>query len=88
MKTVAMEKSDLDACVASARSDRIIVTRDGNPVALIFGIEGMDEEQVRLGASDMFWKLIRERRHEETVDRAALEEKLKSRTARRRRGKP
>ncbi len=87
MKTVAMEQTNLDACVTSARSDRIIVTRGGCPVALIMGIEGLDEEQVQLGSSDKFWKLISQRRKDETVGRAALEEKLKRRTTRRGRGK-
>ena len=85
MKTVAIEQSDLDACVTSAQFDRIVVTRGGSPVALILGIAGLDEEQVQLGASDKFWKLIRERRQEETFNRATLEEKLNTRTARGRR---
>ena len=35
---------------------------------------GMDEEQLQLGASDSFWTMIRERRKQKTLNRAALEQ--------------
>ncbi len=41
-----------------------IITRNGVPVALIVGLQGMDMEQVRLGGSDESWKLIAERRRQ------------------------
>jgi hypothetical protein len=40
------------------------------------GVEGMDEEQVRLGSSDKFWTLIEKRRRQRTIGRAELEKKL------------
>ncbi len=73
MKTVGIEQSTLDACVREAQEDRVLITRDGLPVALVLGIEGLDEEQVQLGSSDEFWKLIAERRKQRTVTRADLE---------------
>ena len=76
MKTVDIQSTNLDACVVDAQSDRIIVTRGGNPVVLVVGVEGLDEEQAQLGASDKFWKLISERRKEPTLDRSTLEKKL------------
>ena len=57
MKTVDIQQTSLDACVTDARSDRVVITRGGSPVACV-GVEGLDEEQVQLGASDAFWKLI------------------------------
>ena len=77
MKTVDIQETNLDACVLDAQSDRVVVTRGGNPVAIVVGIEGLDVEQTELGVSDEFWKLISARRKEPTVDRAALEKKLK-----------
>ncbi len=77
MKTVDIQETNLDACVLDAQSDRVVVTRGGNPVAIVVGIEGLDVEQTELGVSDEFWKLISARRTEPTVDRAALEKKLK-----------
>ena len=76
MKTVDIEDTNLDACVFDAQTDRVVIMRGGNPVALVVGVEGLDEEQAQLGASDKFWKLISDRRKEPTLDRSALEKKL------------
>ena len=76
MKTVAMEASTLDTCVAEAQQERVILTRDGHPIALLVAIEGMDEEQIRLSSSPEFWKLIEERRPEKTMSREELERRL------------
>jgi hypothetical protein len=72
----------LDACVVDAQSDRVIVMRGGTPVALVVGVQGLDEEQIQLGASDEFWKLISTRRKEPTLGRSALEKKLKDKQQR------
>ena len=77
MKTVDIQETNLDACVLDAQSDRVVITRGGNPVAIVVGVEGLDTEQTQLGASDEFWKLISTRRKEPMIDRAALEKKLK-----------
>jgi len=76
MKTVDIHETNLDACVLDAQSDRVVIMRGGNPVAIVMGVQGLDEEQIQLGASDEFWKLIAERRKEPTLDRSALEKKL------------
>ena len=76
MKTVDIQHTNLDACIADAQSDRVVVTRGGSPVALVVGVQGLDEEQVELGASDEFWKLISERRKEKMTDRDTLERTL------------
>jgi len=72
VKTVTLEKVTLSDCVENAQSDRVVVTRPGKPVALVLGVEGMDLEQLQLGSSDKFWKLIRERRRQKTITRAKL----------------
>ena len=74
MKTIRIEQTTLDACLQDAQRERIVITRDGAPVALIVGLEGMDEEQVRLGGSDESWERIAERRRQGTVSRSALEQ--------------
>jgi len=76
MRTVSLERTTLDACVNDAQRERLIITRDGRPVALIVGVEGLDEEQLRLGSSDGFWTLISERRAQKTISRARLEQDL------------
>ena len=77
MKTVDIRETNLDACVVAAQTDRVVITRGGSPVALVVGVQGLDEEQTQLGASDEIWKLISDRRKEPTLDRSALEKKLK-----------
>jgi len=76
VKTVDIQQTSLDACVNDAQSERVIVTRGGDPIALVVGVQGLDEEQIALGASDRFWRLISERRKEKTLSRASLEDKL------------
>jgi antitoxin (DNA-binding transcriptional repressor) of toxin-antitoxin stability system len=77
MKTVALEKSDLSTCVEQAQRGRVVVTRNRKPVALIVGVEGLDREQLELGSSDKFWRLIEERRNQKTITRGALERRLR-----------
>ena len=76
MKSIDIQNANLDACVTGAQSAPVVVTRGGNPVALVVGVQGLDEHQVQLGASDKFWQLISARRKEKTLDRAALEKRF------------
>ena len=76
MKMVGLEQATLDTCVNDAQHERVVITRNGKPVALIVGIKGMDEEQLELGSSDKFWRLITERRTQKTITRAELEQKI------------
>ncbi len=77
MKTVTLEKSDLNTCIEQAQHGRVVVTRNRKPVALIVGVEGLDREQLELGSSDKFWRLIDERRNQRTITRAELERRLR-----------
>lgn len=79
MKTVGIEHATLDACVEDAQSERVVLTRDGMPVAVVVGVAGMDEEQLQLGRSDRFWKLVAARRREDTVTRGELERMIDAR---------
>jgi antitoxin (DNA-binding transcriptional repressor) of toxin-antitoxin stability system len=76
MKTIGLEQASLDVCVDDAQQERVVLTRNGKPVALIIGLEGLDEEQLQLGSSDKFWTLIEQRRKQKTISRAELEQKL------------
>lgn len=58
MKTIDLDQTNLDECVQGAQNERIVITRGGRPVALVVSVDGMDEEQLELGSSDAFWKLI------------------------------
>ncbi len=76
MKTIGLEHATLETCIKDARRDRVVVTRKGKPVALVLGVEGLDEEQLQLGSSEKFWKLIEERRRQKTTSRRELEKTL------------
>jgi hypothetical protein len=84
MKTIALEKTNLNKCVADSQSHRIVLTRDGVPVALVVGVAGLDQEQIELGASGKFWKLVQARRKEKTMSRAELENAIKAKVKRKR----
>jgi antitoxin (DNA-binding transcriptional repressor) of toxin-antitoxin stability system len=76
VKTIGIEQATLDACLAEAQRERIVITRDGHPIALIVGLEGMDEEQVQRGGDAAFWELIAARRRQGTLGRDALEQEI------------
>lgn len=76
MKTIGIDQTSLDACVRDAQQERVILTRGGVPVAMVVGLEGFDAEQLELGSSDAFWKLIAERRGQRTMTRDELERAL------------
>lgn len=76
MKVINLERATLDSCITASQRERVVITREGKPVALIVGVEGMDTEQLRLGSSDKFWKLISERRSQRTMSRTELEQKV------------
>src|SRR5262245_4446423 len=50
--------------VEAAQRERILVTRDGKPVAVLLGLEHKDLEDARLETSEEFWQMIAERRGE------------------------
>jgi PHD/YefM family antitoxin component YafN of YafNO toxin-antitoxin module len=83
MKTVALNKTNLDACISDAQKQRVVVTRNGSPVALVIGVKGLDREQIQLGTDPDFLNLIRDRRKERTVSRAELERALDRKSSRR-----
>jgi prevent-host-death family protein len=78
MREITLEQltQDASALLDIAQKERIVVTRDGKPVAIVVGIEDKDEEDLRLEASPDFWRLIEERRREPTVPLAEIKEEL------------
>ena len=60
----------------SAQTDRVIVTRRGEPAVVVFGMDGEDWETVVLETSPVFWELIEARRREPTISPDELERSL------------
>lgn len=76
MKSVAIDQASLEKCVDEAQRGNILVTRDGEPVAIVVGVAGMDKDQIDLGASSRFWSLIAARRRQPTISREQLEQRI------------
>jgi prevent-host-death family protein len=79
MKTISNHEAqvDLDAVLDSAQSERIVVTRNGKPSAVILGLDSYDDEDLQLASSAEFWQLIQERRGEgSSISLSALKARL------------
>ncbi len=76
MKKVGIKEADLAQCVKQAQKDRVVLTRNGKPLAILVGVKGLDWEQLELGYSDEFWSLIRARRRQRTMSRQELDKRL------------
>lgn len=87
MKTLKLKdvQAHFETVLDEARSQSLLITRRGNPVALIIGVEGHDLENLLLETDPAFWAIIEERRQQPTMRRAELDEYLRkrNRTARR-----
>ena len=78
MKTISVRdlQKSVKQVVDSAQADRVIVTRRGEPAAVVLGVEGKDWETVVLETSPDFWELIDARRREPTISLDELEHEL------------
>ncbi|MCI0463392.1 MAG: hypothetical protein L0Z62_41170 [Gemmataceae bacterium] len=67
MKRVALEQlpQEIAELIVSAQHERVLITRQGQPYALVVGVENKDEEDLQLEFSPAFWRLIEERRRQE-----------------------
>ena len=81
MKTVNARdlQKKIKECVDMSQQDQVIITRRGQPAAVMVGVEGKDWEEVVLQTSPTFWKLIEERRKESTMSMKELRTRLKKR---------
>ena len=77
MKIVKLKEARLGTCIRAAQREGVVITRNGDPIALVVGVEGMDLEQVQLGQSGKFWKLVRKWQGQKTMTRAELDRRLK-----------
>lgn len=80
MKTISVRdlQRKIRESVDAAQKDCVVVTRNGKPAALLIGVEGQDWESVVLQTSARFWKLIDDRRAEETVPIAKMRRRVKA----------
>jgi antitoxin (DNA-binding transcriptional repressor) of toxin-antitoxin stability system len=76
MKMIGLGQTTLEVCIKDVAHERVVITRNGKPIALMVSVKGMDEEQLQLGSSVKFWGLVEKWRKEKTISRAELEQKL------------
>lgn len=79
MKTISVRdlQKRIRESVDAAQEDRVVVTRNGKPAALLIGLEGHDWESVVRQTSAPFWRLIRKRRGQGTISLREVRDRLK-----------
>jgi prevent-host-death family protein len=65
--------------VARAQKDRVVITRQGRPAAVLVGVNQQDWESVVLQTDPKFWKLIHTRRKQATRPLSQVKDRLRRR---------
>ena len=60
----------------TAQKDQVVITRNGEPIAVVVGVEGADWETVAVETSRSFWKEIAKRRKQKTISLSEIRERL------------
>ena len=78
MKTISVRdlQRKIRKTVEASHADRVVVTRNGKPVALLVGLEGQDWESVIRQTSASFWRLIQRRRKQKTLPLREVRKRL------------
>lgn len=78
LKEATLEQlaQNVPALLEDAQRERVLITRDGKPLAVIVGIENKDEEDFQLEESPEFWTMIESRRQRPTVPLDEAEARL------------
>ena len=77
--TLRDAKARLSAVLEEANSERVLITKNGRPAAVVIGVEGHDTEEVMLVSNPTFWAMIEESRRR---DRTLTSEQVRERIAR------
>jgi PHD/YefM family antitoxin component YafN of YafNO toxin-antitoxin module len=75
MKTLALENADpkVRQLGDDVAAEPLVLTRNGKPVAYVVGLRGYDAEDLETMADPEFWKMIHQRRQDDS-DAIPLEE--------------
>jgi len=86
VKTITMRdlQKNIRKCVEAAQKEHVIVTRHGQPAAIVVGVEGHDWEDIVYQTSPAFWRMIEKRRKGKTIPLADMRKRLEKRWARKR----
>ena len=78
MKTINVRdlQKNVRKCVVVSQKDRVVITRHGQPAAVLVGVEGRDWEDVLYQTSSRFWKMIQRRRKEKTLSLREMRDRV------------
>lgn len=76
MKMVSLEQATLDTCIDDAQHERVVITRNGKPIALIISIEGLGVQQSQPAQIEVSKEDLEERVARLEAEVAALKEAL------------
>ena len=75
--TVAEAEANFGSVLNRSQAERVVIERDGKPVAIVFGLEDYDAEDVELARSSEFWQMIAARRqHGRSIPLSDLKSEL------------
>ena len=79
MKTISVRdlQKRIRSVMEKAQNDQVVITRNGQPIAVVVGVEGADWETVAVETSRSFWQEIARRRDQETISLAEVRERLR-----------
>ena len=79
MKTISVRdlQKRIRSVMETAQNDQVVITRNGQPIAVVVGVEGADWETVAVETIRSFWKEIARRRDQETISLAEVRERLR-----------
>ncbi len=79
MKTISVRdlQKQIKNCIDISQSDRVVITRQGKPAAVLLGVENLNWETLVLGLDKDFWHLIQKRRKQRTIPLEKLKKRLK-----------
>ena len=78
MKTISVRdlQKRIMSVMDAAQNEQVVITRNGQPIAVVIGVEGADWETVAAETSRSFWKEIARRRTQETTSLAEIRKGL------------
>ena len=64
MKRIALEQlpREIAELIVSSQRERVVITRNGEPYALVVGVENKDAVDLELEFSPAFWQMIQKSR--------------------------
>ena len=74
MKTIDVRNlpKSAQSALETVQDDQVVITRDGDSIAVVIGVEGVDWKTVTVETSRSFWKEITKRRSQQTISLAEI----------------